>query len=162
MTATPWSRPWPAFLGQVAAIAGRHAGGVRRPGADRRRPCRHPGRGGGRFELVPAGQRVPRSARGQGSTRSWPRSAEAARITDAAFVAATADLEPGITERELAWRIESAMRELGADGPGFSDHRRRRPARRAAPSRPDATARSRKASRSSSTWAPWSTATTPI
>jgi Xaa-Pro aminopeptidase len=45
--------------------------------------------------------------------------ARAARITDAAFVAATTDLTAGTTERQLAWTIELAMRDLGADGPGF-------------------------------------------
>ncbi len=45
--------------------------------------------------------------------------AEAARITDAAFVAVTTELNAGVTEREVAWRIESAMHELGGDGPGF-------------------------------------------
>jgi Xaa-Pro aminopeptidase len=45
--------------------------------------------------------------------------AEAARITDAAFARATSDLEPGVTEKALAWRIEAAMHHLGADRPGF-------------------------------------------
>jgi Xaa-Pro aminopeptidase len=31
----------------------------------------------------------------------------------------TATAEPGISEKALAWQIESTMRELGADGPGF-------------------------------------------
>ena len=44
---------------------------------------------------------------------------EAARITDAAFMTATTGLEPGITEKALAWRIEAAMHDHGADGPGF-------------------------------------------
>ncbi|MBA2595791.1 MAG: aminopeptidase P family protein [Chloroflexia bacterium] len=45
--------------------------------------------------------------------------AKAAGITDAAFLAATTRLVAGVTERELAWRIDLAMRELGAEGPGF-------------------------------------------
>ena len=53
------------------------------------------------------------------SEQELARIAEAARITDAAFVAATSNLEPGITEKALAWRIEAAMHDLGADGPGF-------------------------------------------
>jgi Xaa-Pro aminopeptidase len=43
----------------------------------------------------------------------------AARITDAAFAAATDQLTAGLTERELAWNIEQAMRRLGATGVGF-------------------------------------------
>jgi Xaa-Pro aminopeptidase len=45
--------------------------------------------------------------------------AAALRLTDEAFVAATASLTPGTTERELAWRIEREMRDRGADGPAF-------------------------------------------
>ena len=40
-------------------------------------------------------------------------------LTDAVFVDATADLQPGITERELAWRIERGFRDRGADRPAF-------------------------------------------
>jgi Xaa-Pro aminopeptidase len=43
----------------------------------------------------------------------------ALRITDDAFGACTSKLSAGITERELAWAIERAMRELGADGVAF-------------------------------------------
>ena len=32
---------------------------------------------------------------------------------------ATSDLEPGLTEKALAWRIEAAMHDFGADRPGF-------------------------------------------
>ena len=45
--------------------------------------------------------------------------AAAIRLTDEVFVAATADLAAGTTERELDWRIERTMRERGADGPAF-------------------------------------------
>jgi len=45
--------------------------------------------------------------------------AAAIALTDEVFVAATAGLQPGITERELAWRIEREMRERGAEGPAF-------------------------------------------
>jgi len=34
-------------------------------------------------------------------------------------VTATANLQPGITERQLAWKIERQMRENGAEGPAF-------------------------------------------
>lgn len=45
--------------------------------------------------------------------------AAAIALTDEVFVAAASDLQPGVTERELAWRIEREMRERGADGPAF-------------------------------------------
>ena len=44
----------------------------------------------------------------------------AAEITDQAFVAATANLAAGTTERELAQRLDRAMQDLGADGSGSS------------------------------------------
>ena len=46
--------------------------------------------------------------------------AEAIRITDEAFVAATAGLAAGTTEKQLATRLDQAMRDRGADGPGFA------------------------------------------
>ncbi len=117
MIARPWSRPWPEFLGQelqslgvrCAAFEDRalsvadHAGILASSGKDSTRS---------------GGQRVSRLARGEIRAGAG-QIAEAARITDAAFVAATSNLEPGITEKALAWRIEAAMHDLGADGPGF-------------------------------------------
>jgi Xaa-Pro aminopeptidase len=44
---------------------------------------------------------------------------EAARLTDAALAAVLADLRPGVSEREVAWRLELAMRDLGAEGTAF-------------------------------------------
>lgn len=41
-------------------------------------------------------------------------------LTDDAFVQATANLEPGVTERELATRIDDLFRAGGAEGSGFS------------------------------------------
>lgn len=43
----------------------------------------------------------------------------AARITDFALQAVTSDLEPGVTERQVAWRLEVAMRDMGSHGPAF-------------------------------------------
>jgi Xaa-Pro aminopeptidase len=43
----------------------------------------------------------------------------AAAITDAALAAVLPRLRPETTERETAWMLEVAMRELGADGPSF-------------------------------------------
>ena len=41
------------------------------------------------------------------------------RLTDEVFVAATAELTAGTTERQLARRIDRTMLDLGADGPAF-------------------------------------------
>lgn len=48
------------------------------------------------------------------------RVTDAIRLNDEVFVATTADLRAGATERELAWRIDRTMRELGADGNAFA------------------------------------------
>ena len=40
-------------------------------------------------------------------------------IGDRAIEAVLAELRPGVTERQLAWRLEVAMRERGADGLSF-------------------------------------------
>ena len=45
--------------------------------------------------------------------------ADAILLTDEVFDAATTNLSVGTTERELARRIEHAMRERGAEGPAF-------------------------------------------
>ena len=39
--------------------------------------------------------------------------------SDAAMTAVCATIQPGMTEREVAWRMEVAMREFGADAPSF-------------------------------------------
>ncbi len=40
-------------------------------------------------------------------------------ITDKAFESVSRAIEPGWTEKELAWRLETAMRELGGEGLAF-------------------------------------------
>jgi Xaa-Pro aminopeptidase len=117
VTARPWSRPWPKFLGQqlqsmgirCAAFEDRalsvadHAGILGSAGAIR---------------LVPVDNAF-HALRAVKSKGELTKILEAARITDAAFLTVTSTIEPGITEKALAWQIESAMRQLGADGPGF-------------------------------------------
>jgi Xaa-Pro aminopeptidase len=44
---------------------------------------------------------------------------EACAVTDRAFTALAAEMCPGLTEREIAWRLEVALRDAGADGPAF-------------------------------------------
>jgi Xaa-Pro aminopeptidase len=115
--ARPWSRPWPEFLGQQLQSLGVHRAAFE----DRALSVAdHAGilSGAGEIQLVPVDNAF-HALRAVKSDEELAKIAEAARITDAAFVAATSAVEPGITEKALAWQIESVMRELGADGPGF-------------------------------------------
>jgi Xaa-Pro aminopeptidase len=117
VTTRPWSRPWPEYLGQELRSLGVH----RVAFEDRALSVAdHAGILGsvGETQLVPVGNAF-HALRAVKSDRELATIAEAARITDAAFTAVTAAAEPGITEKALAWQIESAMHELGADGPGF-------------------------------------------
>ena len=115
--ARPWRRPWPEFLGQEL-----QAMGIRCAAFEDRAlsVADHAGIVGaaGEVRLVPS-ENAFHALRAVKSEHELAMIAEAARITDAAFIAATSAIEPGVTEKALAWRIESAMHDLGADGPGF-------------------------------------------
>jgi Xaa-Pro aminopeptidase len=117
VTARAWSRPWPEFLGQELQSLG-----IRRAAFEDRAlsVADHAGilRAGANVRLV-AVDNAFHALRAVKSDQELARIAEAARITDAAFEAATSNLEPGISEKALAWRIEVAMHDLGADRPGF-------------------------------------------
>ena len=45
--------------------------------------------------------------------------ARAVQIADDALAAVRAEIEPGMTERDVAWALHRRMRELGAEGPSF-------------------------------------------
>lgn len=117
VTATPWAQPWPKFLGELLL-----ATGVKRAAFEDRamNVADHTTltQAAGAVALIPAGNAF-HLVRARKDDEELAAIARAASITDAAFLAATANLTPGVTERELVWRIELAMRELGADGPGF-------------------------------------------
>ena len=115
--ARAWNRPWPEFLGQELQSLG-----VRCAAFEDRAlsVADHAGiqRAAGTIRLV-AVDNAFHALRAVKSDQELARIAEAARITDAAFARATSDLEPGVTEKVLAWQIEAAMHDLGADRPGF-------------------------------------------
>jgi Xaa-Pro aminopeptidase len=117
VTAQPWEQPWPTFLGELLQNAG-----VKRAAFEDRAMtvADHAAivAAAGSVALVPAGNAF-HLVRARKDNDELAAIARAASITDAAFLAATANLAPGVTERELVWRIELAMRELGADGLGF-------------------------------------------
>ncbi|MFT4038793.1 MAG: Xaa-Pro peptidase family protein [Thermomicrobiales bacterium] len=71
------------------------------------------------IEFVPAGAAIHR-LREVKDAAELAAIRRAAAITDSALQSVLATLKPGVTEKELVWRLESAMRDLGADGPAFS------------------------------------------
>ena len=117
VTARPSSRPWPAFLGQELQTLGVRCVAFEDQALS---VADHAGILGaaGEVRFVPVDNAF-HALRAVKTDQELATIAEAARITDAAFIAATSGIKPGITEKALAWRIESAMHELGADGPGF-------------------------------------------
>ena len=117
VTARPWEQPWPRFLGELLQKSGFNRAAFE----DRAMTVADYTTlvaAAGSVALVPAGTTF-HLVRARKDDEELAAIARAASITDAAFLAATANLTAGVTERELVWRIELAMRELGADGPGF-------------------------------------------
>ena len=115
--AAPWERPWPAFV--ATQLQKRD---VRRVVFEDRAftvaDFRALQEAAPEIELIPAGDAI-HSLRAVKDGEELAAISRAAAITDAAFMQATAGLEPGVTERELAWQIELAMRALGAQRPAF-------------------------------------------
>lgn len=115
--ARPWSRPWQNHVGkQIRELGFRRVAfeDLALPVADHAAIAE----AAGNAELVPLGDAV-HALRSIKDSEELERIAEAARITDAAFAEATENLSAGITERELAWDLEQAMRRFGATGTGF-------------------------------------------
>lgn len=115
--AVAWGRPWQPFIGERL----RELGVSKVLFEDRALTVadyKRIGDAAGDVELMPAENTIHliRAVKDEDELASI---AAAARVTDAALAAATADLQPGTTERELVWRIGEAMRALGADGAGF-------------------------------------------
>lgn len=69
-------------------------------------------------EMIPAAQLVEqlRVVKDEGEIALIRR---AAQLTDAALNAAVAWMRPGVTENQVAWRIECYIRENGGEGMGF-------------------------------------------
>ncbi len=117
VTALPRTSPWQAFLGERL----QELGAKRIVFEDRALSVADHSailEAAGDVELLPAGNAF-HALRARKDPLELAAISRAAGITDATFLAATTKLSAGVTERELAWRIELAMRELGADGPGF-------------------------------------------
>jgi Xaa-Pro aminopeptidase len=70
-------------------------------------------------ELVPLGTAIDK-LRYQKDAAELAALERALRITDEVFILTARTLQPGMTERQIAWTIERAMRDGGADGVAFS------------------------------------------
>jgi len=117
VTARQWERPWPEFLGKhLQRLGARQVAFEDRAMtvADHSAIVRS----AMETNLIPVGTAF-QGIRAVKDDEELALIAKAARITDEAFIAATTGLKHGITERELAWRIDLALREHGGDGPAF-------------------------------------------
>jgi Xaa-Pro aminopeptidase len=113
----PWTRPWPEFIGKTLGEIG-----ARRVAFEDRAltVADHTDIAGSApgIDLLPAGGAF-HALRAAKDAQELDAIRRAARVTDAAFTAVTTALQPGITERQLAWRLEVAMRDHGADRAAF-------------------------------------------
>lgn len=117
VAASAWERPWPAFLGkQVQSLGVRTVAFEDRAMTVADHAAIISAADGVRF--IPAGSHF-HAIRAVKDSDEIAAIAEAARITDEAFLAATSGLQAGVTEKQLAWRLDSLMRELGADDSAF-------------------------------------------
>ncbi|HEU5432844.1 MAG TPA: Xaa-Pro peptidase family protein [Thermomicrobiales bacterium] len=113
-----WTHPWPTFVADRLVESG-----LRRVGFEEQAltvgdwtAIRDKAADG--VELVPL-QGVLDQLRSVKESEEIDLLSRAIEITDAAFLAIRAELRPGMTEQAVAARIETLMREHGAQGPAF-------------------------------------------
>jgi Xaa-Pro aminopeptidase len=117
VVARAWRQPWQAFLGEELGSLGLRRVAFEDYALSVADHAAVAGAAGG-VTLVPlaAAMQGVRAVKDDGEIAAI---GEAARITDAALASVLADLRPGISEREVAWRLELAMRDLGAAAIAF-------------------------------------------
>jgi Xaa-Pro aminopeptidase len=116
IAAEPWKRPWQTFVGERLG----ELGVTRVLFEDRALTVADHARineAATGIAFVPSDNEI-HLIRAVKDASELASIAEAARITDAALAAATDRLAPGVTEKELVWRIADAMRTYGVE-PGF-------------------------------------------
>lgn len=113
-----WKRPWPRFVAERIREAGWSRVGFEDSSMTVAafRSLRE--EVGPAVLFAPFGSRVDRLRRTKDGTEQAAMAGVLA-LTDRAFDRAIAELAVGITERELAWRIDRALREEGASGSAF-------------------------------------------
>lgn len=115
-----WGRPWPQQLGERLKEDGFHRLGIEEEAltVGALKGITEGLNGAVGIQIHHLGRLVDRLRMAKDATE-LATIEHAIRITDDAFVAATADLAAGTTEQQLAARLDQAMRDRGADGPGF-------------------------------------------
>jgi Xaa-Pro aminopeptidase len=117
VVARAWRQPWQAFLGEELVSLGLRRVAFEDYALSVADHAAIASAAGG-VTLVPlaAAMQAVRAVKDDSEIAAI---AEAARITDAALAAVLSDLRPSISEREVAWRLELAMRDLGAEATAF-------------------------------------------
>ena len=113
-----WSRPWPPVVAKHIRDAGWRRVGFEDSTLTVAAYQALRGELGSAAALIPLGRQVDRLRRTK-DEREVTQLAKVIALTDGAFADAVADLAPGITERQFAWRIDRALRDRGADGSAF-------------------------------------------
>lgn len=117
-TVAAWKHPWEAFLGETIRAAGAKRVGFEASALTVASHDALTAAVGSDVSFVSLGNAVDRLRAVKDEAEIAALTA-ALHLTDEVFVAATSDLQPGITEKQLAWKIEREMRERGAEGPAF-------------------------------------------
>ncbi len=113
-----WTRPWTKPLAEQIRTHGWTRLGFEDHAIQYATHCDLVADLNGATELVPIGDAIDR-LRAIKSPAEIATLTAAIELTDAVFVDVTKDLQPGTTERALAWRIEREIRERGAEGISF-------------------------------------------
>lgn len=113
-----WSRPWPPFVSDMIKDAGWHRAGFEDTAMTVAEFVALKTEIGEFPALIPLGSRVDKLRRDKDSTEI-AHMKRVLRLTDEAFGAATARIIPGMTERDIAWCIDKALRDAGADSSAF-------------------------------------------
>lgn len=117
-TVRPWGRPWHATVAEQVAQCGWQRIGFE-DGSTTVSVYQALQAGlGSRATLVPLGDAVER-LRTIKTASDLAAIERALQLTEVGFAHGMRVLRPGISERALAWEIERAMREAGADGVAF-------------------------------------------
>lgn len=113
-----WSRPWPPFVADVIKASGWIRLGFEDTTLTVAAYVSLRSELASNVAMMPLGQRLDRLRRtkDEAERRQMRRVIE---ITDEAFADTVSGLSEGMTEREIAWRVDRALRDRGADGSAF-------------------------------------------